>query len=90
MDLSMITGNPMILTSIIGAVVGFIANKIPFLANHQSTMTNTLLGLVGGAGGGAAATSGMHMEGASAIGTGIVGSLLTTFGGKFLGGNKAE
>lgn len=65
--------------AVIGAVVGFVGNHIPFVKNNQSTITNVALGLVGSLGGNAAAgAAGLNADG------GILGTLLSGAGGSIV------
>jgi uncharacterized membrane protein YeaQ/YmgE (transglycosylase-associated protein family) len=75
-----------IIQAVIGAVMGFVGNYIPFVKNNQATITNVVLGLVGSLGGNAAASA-TGLLGDSAgiggtIGTGIVGSVVALLAGK--------
>ncbi len=84
-----------IIQAVVGAVMGFVGNYIPFIKNNQSTIMNVVLGLVGSVGGNALAgvaglTSATGLLGGmdpnvSSIGTGVVGSLVTLVAGKFFG-----
>ena len=77
-----------IVQAVVGAVIGFIGNKIPFVQNNQSTITNAILGIVGSVGGTAAAgAAGIIANTGDAItpasvGTSVVGSLVGLLAGK--------
>ena len=79
----------MIVNALVGAVLGFLGNKIPFVANNQTAITNAIAGFVGGVGGGIAGNAAMGGTGnpaidATSIGSGAIGSLVAMFGTKFL------
>jgi uncharacterized membrane protein YeaQ/YmgE (transglycosylase-associated protein family) len=81
-----------IIQAVIGAVMGFVGNNIPFIKNNQSTITNVVLGLVGSVGGNAAAAATGILGNSGTVGevgTGVVGSVVALLAGKLLGGNKA-
>jgi uncharacterized membrane protein YeaQ/YmgE (transglycosylase-associated protein family) len=75
-----------IVQAVLGAVIGFLGNNIPFIKNNQSSITNAILGVVGSVGGSAAIgatgmlpdTAGM----AGTVGTGVVGSIVGLLAGK--------
>ncbi|MCU0341700.1 MAG: hypothetical protein MUE30_17625 [Spirosomaceae bacterium] len=81
--------NTYIIQAVVGAIVGFAGNYIPFIKNNQSTVTNVVLGLVGSFGGNYAANA-SGMMGADAgmlgtIGSGAVGSIVALLAGKLFG-----
>ena len=82
-----------IIQAVVGAVIGFIGNKIPFVQNNQSTITNAILGIVGSIGGTAAAgATGIIATGdgitPTSVGTSVVGSLVGLLAGKLIPANK--
>ena len=86
---------PMIINAVLGAVLGFLGTKIPMIANHQSAITNALMGLVGGVGGGFAGNAVLNAGApaelnAASIGAGVVGSLVAILAAKFLPAKSAE
>jgi uncharacterized membrane protein YeaQ/YmgE (transglycosylase-associated protein family) len=81
-----------IINAVLGAVIGYVGNYLPMVKNHQSSITNAVLGLVGGVGAGAGATaagftSPDNMLGS--IGTGAVGSVVGLLAGKLFGNKTA-
>jgi uncharacterized membrane protein YeaQ/YmgE (transglycosylase-associated protein family) len=81
-----------IIQAVLGAVIGYVGNYIPFIKNNQSSITNAVLGLVGSVGGNAAAgaaglTDPTNMV--STVGTGVVGSIVGLLAGKLFGQKAA-
>jgi uncharacterized membrane protein YeaQ/YmgE (transglycosylase-associated protein family) len=79
-----------IVQAVLGAVVGYVGNYIPFVKNNQSTVVNAVLGIVGGLGGNAiGAATGLipalmegQMASAGSVGSGVVGSIVALLAGK--------
>ena len=77
-----------VIQAVLGAVIGYVGNMIPFVKNNQSSITNAVLGLVGSVGGNFAAQAGGLTDPAntvSTVGTGIVGSIVGLLAGKLFG-----
>ncbi len=71
--------------AVLGAVIGYLGNNIPFIKNNQTAITNALLGVVGSVGGNFAANAAGLTDPAntvSTIGTGVVGSVVGLLAGK--------
>lgn len=77
--------------AVIGAVVGFLGNYIPFVKNNQSTVTNIALGLVGSLGGNAVAGAAGADSGniLTTLLSGAGGSVVALLAGKLFGQKAA-
>jgi uncharacterized membrane protein YeaQ/YmgE (transglycosylase-associated protein family) len=74
-----------VVQAVLGAVIGYLGNYIPFIKNNQSSITNAVLGLVGSVGGNFAANAAGLTDPTNAVstlGTGVVGSLVGLLAGK--------
>jgi uncharacterized membrane protein YeaQ/YmgE (transglycosylase-associated protein family) len=77
-----------IIQAVLGAVIGYVGNYLPIVKNHQTAITNAILGVVGSVGGSAAVTAAGLLPDAGmagTVGTSVVGSLVGLVAGKFFG-----